>query len=84
MFQLSVDGVNYRDLFHISPETYFAYEVEVLSIRLSRSALRAMRFLPSIRLLRSALLRASLSFRACRVFEVITPPCLHVLDQALE
>ena len=29
MFQLSVDGVNYRDLFHISPETYFAYEVEV-------------------------------------------------------
>ena len=35
-------------------------------------------------LLCSALLRASLSLRACRVFEVITPPCLHVLDQALE
>jgi hypothetical protein len=28
-FQLSVDGVNYHDLHHVDPNTYFPYEVNV-------------------------------------------------------
>jgi hypothetical protein len=28
-FQLSIDGLNYHDLHHVDPSTYFPYEVNV-------------------------------------------------------